>query len=70
MFETQKEKINDANKQKNKALHEIADFLNNQFNELKNIVLVKDPDGETVNALRFEVDSDNQCLYFEIDYSW
>ena len=35
MFEVQVEKINKANKDKQNALEEIVDFLNNQLQELK-----------------------------------
>ena len=64
MFEVQVEKINKANKDKQNALEEIVDFLNNQLQELKdNELPIYDEYGEC-EIDGFYIDYDKICFHY------
>ena len=69
MYEVQAEKIMKAEEEKNKAMHEIAEFITKQIEELadKGIYLYDD-EAEENYATCVEFDEDEQKLFIKFDY--
>jgi hypothetical protein len=69
MYEVQLEKVMKAEAEKNKAMHEIAEFITKQIEELadKGIYLYDDECEENyVTSVEFE--EDEQKLFIKFDY--
>ena len=69
MYEVQLEKVMKAEEEKNKAMHEIAEFITKQIEELadKGINLYDDECEENY-AVCVEFDEDEQKLFIKFDY--
>lgn len=69
MYEVQLEKVMKAEEEKNKAMHEIAEFITKQIEELadKGIDLYDD-NCEDNFAVAVEFDEDEQKLFIKFDY--
>lgn len=69
MYEVQLEKVMKAEEEKNKAMHEIAEFITKQIEELadKGIYLYDDG-AEDDCAVGVEFDEDEQKLFIKFDY--
>lgn len=69
MYEVQLEKVMKAEEEKNKAMHEIAEFITKQIEELadKGINLYDDECEENYAAC-VEFDEDEQKLFIKFDY--
>ena len=69
MYEVQLEKVMKAEEEKNKAMHEIAEFITKQIEELadKGINLYDD-ECEGNYAACVEFDEDEQKLFIKFDY--
>lgn len=69
MYEVQLEKVMKAEEEKNKAMHEIAEFITKQIDELadKGIYLYDDGDEDNY-AVGVEFDEDEQKLFIKFDY--
>ena len=69
MYEVQLEKVMKAEEDKNKAMHEIAEFITKQIEELadKGINLYDDECEENYAAC-VEFDEDEQKLFIKFDY--
>ncbi len=69
MYEVQLEKVMKAEEEKNKAMHEIAEFITKQIDELadKGINLYDDG-AEDDYAVGVEFDEEAQKLFIKFDY--
>jgi hypothetical protein len=69
MYEVQLEKVMKAEEEKNKAMHEIAEFITKQIEELadKGIYLYDD-EAEENYAVAVEFEEDEQKLFIKFDY--
>lgn len=69
MYEVQLEKVMKAEEEKNKAMHEIANFITKQIEELadKGINLYDD-DNEDCYATCVEFEEEEQKLFIKFDY--
>ena len=69
MYEVQLEKVMKAEEEKNKAMHEIAEFITKQIEELadKGVNLYDDEYQEN-HATCVEFDEDEQKLFIKFDY--
>lgn len=69
MFEVQINKMKDINRQKNEIGQEIADFINNQLEELRdNDMLIKDDGDESYYLDSVYWDEEEQGLRFVTDW--
>lgn len=69
MYEVQLEKVMKAEEEKNKAMHEIADFITKQIEELANKgIYIYDDDCEENYAACVEFEEDEQKLFIKFDY--
>ena len=69
MYEVQLEKVMKAEEEKNKVMHEIAEFITKQIEELadKGIYLYDD-EAEENYAVAVEFEEDEQKLFIKFDY--
>ena len=69
MYEVQIEKVMKAEEEKNKAMHEIAEFITKQIEELANKgINLYDDECEENYAACVEFDEDEQKLFIKFDY--
>lgn len=69
MFEVQLEKVTKAEKEKNKVMHEIAEFITKQIEELANEGIdIFDDEAEESYATCVQFDEYNQKLFIKFDY--
>lgn len=69
MYEVQLEKVMKAEEEKNKAMHEIAEFITKQIEELADKgVYPYDDEAEENYAVAVEFEEDEQKLFIKFDY--
>jgi hypothetical protein len=69
MYEVQLEKVMKAEEEKNKAMHEIAEFITKQIEELADKgIHIYDDDCEDNYAACVEFEEDEQKLFIKFDY--
>ena len=69
MYEVQLEKVMKAEEEKNRAMHEIAEFITKQIEELADKgIEIFDDEAEENYATCVEFDEDEQKLFIKFDY--
>ena len=69
MYEVQLEKVMKAEEEKNKAMHEIAEFLTKQIEELINAGIdIHDEEDTSLVLSGFTWDEEEQSLMAQFDY--
>jgi putative methionine-R-sulfoxide reductase with GAF domain len=69
MYEVQLEKVMKAEAEKNKAMHEIAEFITKQIEELANMgIYLYDDECEENYVTSVEFEEDEQKLFIKFDY--
>lgn len=69
MYEVQLEKVMKAEEEKNKAMHEIAEFITKQIEELADKdILIYDDECDPNYVACVEFDEDEQKLFIKFEY--
>ena len=69
MYEVQLEKVMKAEEERNRAMHEIAEFITKQIEELANKgIYLYDDEAEENYATCVEFEEDEQKLFIKFDY--